>query len=277
MDVNDAIKMGVRAFEITSVMLASAKRQKEVGILDTLAIELATLADTHARQVADLPDEPKLARHDCKKGCSYCCHLSVALTVPELYSLWLNIPAPLRKGVGELAKDRKRMGEVERCRQKMPCMLLDTLMGMSEYEPARLRQGPSWQANCTIYKHRPLACRAMYAVSADRCQLAFGKAHANIVRPMHPIVRPMHPTLGIQGVGVGAMGAIAEMGCNPHVVAMDHALALLASVPSPELVFQEWLLGHEQILTKARLKSAPAPKALAKVCESMRATCESIK
>jgi len=268
MQVDDAIKLGFEAFELVRGMLTSARKAGQVSVLEAIASDLGSVADVYAAKVGSQAFDPTLASHQCSDRCSYCCHLTVGCTVPELYLLWSAIPEKLRKGVGQLARDRKRMGEKERCRQKMPCMFLDTVISLEPGQPAKV--GNSWEANCTVYKSRPLACRAMYAVRRDMCQQGFGKPDAHIAYPNLP-------RLPIQAMEAGAMAALSELGCEPYVVDMDRALAVLAADPDPQGVFKGWMLGHCTVLTKARLKGAPKPEQLERLVDNLRMSCSSGK
>ncbi|WP_234461062.1 YkgJ family cysteine cluster protein [Burkholderia pseudomallei] len=85
----------------------------------------------------------------CKRGCSHCCHVAVAVTVPEA------------EAIG------KRIGRIPR---KVP-LRMDAKIGVESgyHNPCTfLRNG-----ECSIYANRPLACRIQYSLDVDAllCEL----------------------------------------------------------------------------------------------------------
>lgn len=90
----------------------------------------------------------------CKRGCSHCCHIAVAMTAPEAEAIGKRIGRTPRKDV-PLRQDVKIGVESG---YHNPCTFL--------------RNG-----ECSIYAHRPLACRIHYSLDVDAllCELTASK------------------------------------------------------------------------------------------------------
>lgn len=88
----------------------------------------------------------------CRKGCSHCCHIGVALTQTEA--------AVIGKAIGRAPLQVKRS------------KALDTKDYGYHYPCTFLVEGA-----CSIYEHRPLACRTHYNLDEDEllCRLIPGK------------------------------------------------------------------------------------------------------
>lgn len=100
----------------------------------------------------------------CRRGCSHCCHIAVALTVAEA------------EAVG------KRIG---RKPHKDVPLRIDAKIGVEwgYHNPCTfLRNG-----ECSIYAHRPLACRAHYSLDVDALLCELRPPQASPVPYMNPL------------------------------------------------------------------------------------------
>jgi Fe-S-cluster containining protein len=99
----------------------------------------------------------------CSAGCSYCCHVHVDVTLPELVAIARHLERTL--SVAELAAQvRKLSAQAEaveglsdeaRWAARIPCALLDD------------------RGLCSVHAVRPLRCRAFHSLDAEACRAAF--------------------------------------------------------------------------------------------------------
>jgi Fe-S-cluster containining protein len=102
----------------------------------------------------------------CSKGCNYCCHIEVNVSIPELLILTKYLQQTLTapelvafmQRLKESAKISANMTTKERAINKVACPVL------------------SESGHCLGYEFRPLACRGYISVDADYCKAAFGTA-----------------------------------------------------------------------------------------------------
>lgn len=99
----------------------------------------------------------------CAAGCSWCCHVDVEASVPEVLAaaahlhrvLLREAMAALRARLAEHAARIAALDAEERWARRIACALLAA------------------DGRCSIYEVRPLRCRAFHSCSADRCRDAF--------------------------------------------------------------------------------------------------------
>jgi Fe-S-cluster containining protein len=92
-----------------------------------------------------IADELSVAREGfvaCGKGCSHCCHMSIQLTSAEAERLGAQIGRPPKKVASTIKADKKAF-------DGLPCSFLAV------------------DHSCSIYPHRPLACRTHASFEAD--------------------------------------------------------------------------------------------------------------
>ncbi len=126
-----------------------------------------------ARQTVDEVFKPKLA---CKKGCSYCCHIPVAASVPEIVNALMFARATFSPERYQALLERlARAAEVvealgpERPRRNLACPFLEN-------------------DQCSVYEARPVACRAWHSLEVEPCKQAFEQPEAP---PEIPTVAPV--------------------------------------------------------------------------------------
>lgn len=112
-------------------------RARAVIMLRALAADHGTVVSPHAA---------------CRPGCTHCCHIPVSMTTTEAELIGRAIgrrPAPLPENLPEVAAGYDN-----------PCPFLANAAGSSP-------------GTCSIYEHRPLACRLHFNLDADAllCEL----------------------------------------------------------------------------------------------------------
>lgn len=113
----------------------------------------------------------------CGKGCAYCCHGMVAITVPEAFLLAAHVRAG---GEAAIAAFRDRAATMagktpaERLGAKLPCPLLGD------------------GGACSVYSIRPIACRRVVAFDLKPCVEEFEGQDGDIDVPAHYNVHAAH-------------------------------------------------------------------------------------
>lgn len=95
----------------------------------------------------------------CRKGCSYCCHLEVAVSAAEAYTIKTFLETErrpiLERIKTRLRHARRQLGDkfyAERKAARVMCPLLNA------------------EGACEIYEVRPLACRKFVSFDVERCK-----------------------------------------------------------------------------------------------------------
>jgi Fe-S-cluster containining protein len=92
---------------------------------------------------------------ECKIGCSYCCHVRVEATDPEVFYIARRIHQQPAVEVAELIKKLRRYiadRNVDSIGSKQACSFLA-------------------ENRCTIYEVRPAACRKAHSLSVKQCEV----------------------------------------------------------------------------------------------------------
>jgi Fe-S-cluster containining protein len=165
-------------------------------------------------------------RIDCRKGCTACCYIPLAVTVVEAVAAAARASTDAATLARVRAAAEQQLSAAERWRQRLPCVLL------------RDRE-------CTIYAHRPLPCRAYVSVDVRRCDAALASGDSGELLAV--------PTLDLPREHAAALRSGIRAACNAEGVQDAHvelgpAIALL--LDEPEAV-RRWLSG-------ARVFNAPA-------------------
>jgi hypothetical protein len=98
----------------------------------------------------------------CRKGCSFCCHLLVSTSAPEVLAIAQYVrerftdeeQAALLQRIDAVIEATAGMTRDERMDCKVPCPLLQN-------------------GECSIYEVRPIACRAWHSFDVVQCEMDF--------------------------------------------------------------------------------------------------------
>ncbi|MFL6858041.1 MAG: YkgJ family cysteine cluster protein [Allosphingosinicella sp.] len=157
------------------------------------------------------------ARVACGRGCFFCCHIWVDATPAELLHLGHSLAGERRARVLEaLAKALEKTGGLSiEAREHLvePCpMLVDKA--------------------CSVYGERPLACRALAALDAVRCERAFVHLSGELIDIPQPYM------LAGYGYRLALDGALRKAGLDYRPVELNSGLALALTRADAEA---EWL------------------------------------
>ncbi|MCP3942323.1 MAG: YkgJ family cysteine cluster protein [Desulfobacteraceae bacterium] len=116
----------------------------------------------------------------CKEGCAYCCHLKVAISIPEALVIYNELAAQTTPEGFEALKDRvlgvaaggDSLDEAFWLKTQTPCPFLDI-------DHNRL---------CLIYNLRPFSCRAYHSTDIDSCRKGFEQGCSTLI-PCFPLYR----------------------------------------------------------------------------------------
>lgn len=139
--------------------------QQAVGRLLTQATRSSTRAKKimWLRQAADAVAKQVLPHAACRQGCAHCCHIAVVVTKAEALQIAAETGCDMDTEVGKLPP----LGVLDAATTKdgnaahwqgVPCSFLK-------------------EGSCSIYRHRPLACRLHLNMDEDDllCQLVEGE------------------------------------------------------------------------------------------------------
>jgi Fe-S-cluster containining protein len=195
-----------------------AKRNRE----RLRAVASAAFARLEAAVAADPPARP-LA---CARGCSFCCHIYVSATAPELFLLAEGVrawPEEKRRRFEDVlaaAADKVRdLPTRERAALSVPCPLL----------------GPD--GACSAYVHRPLACRAYGSFDRAACE----QGHAMPAEPV-PIPTPRVAMATRRLLAHSLRAALRERGMDGRSYELLAGLERILSTPDAEA---RWLAGED--------------------------------
>ena len=141
----------------------------------------------------------------CKKGCGYCCHTRVTVTVPEIFVLARSIrhrwddPSDLFKADFQKAEARTRGLDVaERFATRTACPILS-------------------EGSCSMYEPRPLTCRAYASKSLPACIELHNQISNNV--PQSEINQAMRAI-----IFAGLKAALGHAGIDSNGYELGHAL-----------------------------------------------------
>jgi len=170
-----------------------------------------------------LRNNPSKSPVACRKGCAYCCHVTVTARAPEIFLIASRIRASSKAELADFlsriraADQRTRhMTGQERASEKIPCALLK-------------------DGACSVYEVRPGACRGFTSTDADACRRGFNGEQAQITTPSLWIsLNAAHKQ--------ALWGALAAAGLPCESYELHHALRIALEVPDAE---SRWLAGED--------------------------------
>ncbi|HYC15462.1 MAG TPA: YkgJ family cysteine cluster protein [Stellaceae bacterium] len=213
-----------RALTRALLLQASAAGEIETA-LQEIGNRLA--AEFEARLAHERAIDPAFASRErqveCRRGCTFCCHLNVSATPLEAARIWSAMrrgtKAGLERSVFSAAAALEGLDGKARLERRAPCPLLV-------------------DSACSLYEMRPLACRALLSVSVRDCERHF-EAGGAALRAMPSLLTPR---LVASGILSGEMAALADLGLASHLVELTAALALLLREPQ---TLRRWLGGAD--------------------------------
>lgn len=165
----------------------------------------------------------------CGRCCSYCCHVHVAASPPEVLLIAefvKNLPnfPTMREHIRTIAGRIRGKTEVQRRDEKIPCALLTP------------------DGACSIYLLRPFVCRGMTSLSVECCIGAYRDGRGQIPRLEH--VYQLSQTLV-----KATLRAVRELGLDSTLMELTIGVDFVLSNPD---CFDRWLRGE--------MVFAPAPR-----------------
>ena len=180
-----------------------------------------------ARLARERAIDPAFARRErqveCRRGCTFCCHLSVSATPLEAARI-----AGALRAEARLDLERAVLGTADRLAG------LDAQARLGRRTPCPLLL----EGACSVYEARPLACRALLSVSVRECERQFEAGGA----ALQALPGLLTPRLIASGLISGEMAALADLGLAGHLVELTAALALLLRDPQ---ALGRWLDGAD--------------------------------
>ena len=198
--------------------------ERSASALAGAAMRAHAAIDEETQRALSRPGSPEPA---CSAGCSYCCHVYVDVTVPELLAIAAHLDdtwtpearASLRGRLAERASRVERLTDDERWEAKIPCALLGD------------------GGRCSIYEARPLRCRALHAIAVDPCREAFGGGGGGAGPASIP-----HLDRALDAAEEGYDRALIEAGLSADGHRLE--LGLLIALDDPE-AGARWLSGGQ--------------------------------
>lgn len=183
---------------------ADAQRCLSAGSTPRLSHDLVAAGVARLEQtIAADPQPPPRA---CRRGCGWCCHQAVFLTVPEA----VVVIAHLRSTWSPERLQRLRAALAVRAAERREQIARDTVKTSSE--PCVFLDEEN---SCMIHQARPLACRGFMSASAEACAERYIDPVAAPPPPIDPhahiATRAVVHGLSAALAGAGMAGGMSEM------------------------------------------------------------------
>ncbi|MFM2423175.1 MAG: hypothetical protein RL291_1705 [Pseudomonadota bacterium] len=204
---------------------AGLQKRAPRDVLAVAALALAdgakSPADLAARQHQAFETASRIAAPSdklaCAKGCAYCCHVRVLVSVPEAFLIarWV-----LAKGPTHVLEFRQRAQKIagksaeQRFGAKLPCPLLVNNV-------------------CSAYQNRPLNCRQTTSMAVAPCIEEFEGKPGDVSVPAH---YPLHAE------NARILEATALVAAGKPVVFYELASAVLRILDTPDAEAR-WMAG----------------------------------
>lgn len=209
----------VRRVVRETLLAASARSDaaEALAAIDRIGAELAAgyEAQFAHQRAGDADLRARMATVECRKGCDFCCHVNVTVTVLE----GVRIAAALAAG-----QEPQRQTDI--------LMTAERLAGRDTDGRQALRAACPLLVDgaCSVYEIRPLACRALLSQSARRCEERFSTTGPGSRSSDLPSL--VTPRLIAAGFVSGEMAAMEDLGLAGHLVELTASLAMMLSEPS---------------------------------------------
>jgi Fe-S-cluster containining protein len=172
----------------------NAKRMSDSGALVMKAYDACAKVHGRPQEVA------------CKKGCGYCCHTRVTVTVPEIFLLartirtrWEDAEDPWKARFQAQEARTRGLDIAQRYATRTACPIL------------------SDEGSCSMYEPRPLTCRAYASKSLPACIELYNQISHNI--PQSDINQLMRTF-----IYAGLKAALSEAGFDTKAYELGHAV-----------------------------------------------------
>lgn len=161
---------------------------------------------------------------DCSDNCSYCCHMRVVATVPEIIRIytWLNS----QDFDGDLEALEKEISDTDRVAHGKD----DDAWGIGRHKCPLLIDG-----NCSVYPARPLDCRAYNSTNKAACRAAMDN-YAEWSVPNNSQVQAVY-----KHAQSGVLAGLESSGFKPRLVELVAALRVVLDDPG---TINRWLGGE---------------------------------
>lgn len=222
-----------RSKQLLSAHMARG-RERLTKFLDAHGISLPVLGvamEQFTESVFDLPEGAV-----CKKGCTYCCHLKVGVSIPEVLVIYNELAGQTTPEGYEILKERvlavatkgNILEEAFWLGSQTPCPFLDV----------------DGSGLCLIYSLRPFSCRAYHSTNLVACEKSFEQKREALI-PCFPLYRAttdMYASLFTR--------VLAEKGFFSYQVGFVKALELLFQ---NETISELWFTNKEDVFKTAKL------------------------
>jgi len=154
---------------------------------------------------------PQRAQIECRKGCSFCCHIGVSCSAPEAIRIAEQIcgfdparQAAIRQRLVEREEQTRGRTKEDQFSSQVPCAFLDDT------------------GACSIHDVRPLQCRAWNSLDRGTCEAAFNARDPAAATKIHGPARKLLNAIevgmalgvedaGLDGRGVRLMSAVRAL------------------------------------------------------------------
>jgi Fe-S-cluster containining protein len=171
----------------------------------------------------------------CKQGCSYCCHLRVGASIPEVLVIYSELAAQATPEGFALLKERVLMVAKGNT--------LDDAFWLTTRTPCPFLDVDTNQL-CLIYSLRPFSCRAYHSTDLDACQKGYDLGQETMI-PCFPLYRAttdMYSSIFTR--------VLAQKGFPSYQVGFVKALEILFK---DKTASDRWLDNKEDVFVSAKL------------------------
>jgi Fe-S-cluster containining protein len=198
-------------------------------LLDILEGHSPSRARNAAKRAHDffetsLKGNPSKFKIECAKGCTFCCHVSVVATAPEIFLVANTIReqhkedfAAVLQRVRDADEKTRGLSSMQRAQRRIPCALLGA------------------DGLCSVYGSRPGACRGFTSTSKLACERGFNGEDVQVNTP-----QVWTSLRSAQKQALWAALAAAELPVQSYEY--HHALRIALETPDAEI---RWLNGED--------------------------------
>jgi Fe-S-cluster containining protein len=184
----------------------------------------ATKAVSRVGELMDRTISAALTRRpDCKRGCSFCCHVLVELSISELARAlefvgerFTPVQFDALKARAAISADGAR-GTTFLTYPVQPCAFLV-------------------DGECSIYEARPLACRAEHSFDVAACKKSYETSEDE------PVERDMNVAARAHVMRAALESRLGEAGFAPHFYELQEALSIALNTPD---AIEQWAGGND--------------------------------